>query len=186
MVKKLKEMAEEQAASAAGRFDSALAGSVRQSAQQIWLAGLGAFSKAQAEGGKVFESLVKDGLSMQRKTQSAAEEKLGEVASKMSSVAGEVQAKAGQQWGKLETIFEERVAKAMGKLGVPTAIDVDALSQRIDALSAKVAKLTPKPAAVKRVAAKSALAKSAAPPKSALKAVAKAPAGKRAAAGKAA
>ena len=74
MVKKLKQMASKQAAS--GMFDSALAGSVKESAQQIWLAGMGAFSKAQEEGTKVFESLVKEGLSMQRKTQSAAEDKI--------------------------------------------------------------------------------------------------------------
>jgi len=73
MVKKLKQMAEKKAASAAGMFDSALAGAVKDSAQQIWLAGMGAFSKAQAEGGKVFEALVKEGTSLQRKTQAVAE-----------------------------------------------------------------------------------------------------------------
>ena len=52
-----------------------------------------------------------------------------------------MQAKAGQHWDKLETIFEERTAKALGKLGVPSAKDVDALSARIDALSAQIAKL---------------------------------------------
>ena len=52
-----------------------LSDAVKESAQQIWLAGLGAFSKAQAEGGKVFEALVKEGVNMQRKTQTVAEEK---------------------------------------------------------------------------------------------------------------
>ena len=104
MVKKLKQMADKQATSAAGLFDSALAGTVKESAQQIWLAGLGAFSKAQAEGGKVFEALVKEGTSMQRKTQSVAEEKISAVTSRMSNMAGDVTAKAGQQWDKLESI----------------------------------------------------------------------------------
>ena len=122
-------------------FDSALAGQVKDSAQQIWLAGMGAFSRAQAEGTKVFEALVKEGASLQKKTQSAAEEKISEVTSKMSSMAGDVQAKAGQHWDKLESIFEERTAKALNKLGVPSAKDVDALTARIDELSAKVAKL---------------------------------------------
>jgi len=154
MVKKLKQMADKKAASPTGLFDSALAGTVKDSAQQIWLAGLGAFSKAQEEGGKVFDALVKDGLSLQRKTQAVAEEKLGDVTHKMSSMAGDVQAKAGQQWDKLESIFEERVAKAMGKLGVPAATDVDALSKRIDALAAQVAKLSGAPAAKKPAAVK--------------------------------
>lgn len=144
MVKKLKQMAEKQAAGASSLFDNidtaALAGSVKDSAQQIWLAGMGAFSKAQAEGGKVFEALVKEGMNLQRKTQSVAEEKLSEVSTKVSGMASEVQARAGQQWDKLESIFEERTAKALSKLGVPSAKDVAALSARIDELNALVAK----------------------------------------------
>ena len=141
MVKKLKAMADKQkSASGARLFDSALAGSVKESAQQIWLAGMGAFAKAQAEGKQVFEALVKEGSSLQKKTQGVAEEKFGEVTSKMTSMADEVTAKANQQWDKLETIFEERTAKAMRKLGVPSSKDVEALMARIDALSAQVAR----------------------------------------------
>ena len=154
MVKKLKQMAEKQTTSSARVFDSAIAGQVKDSAQQIWLAGMGAFSRAQAEGTKVFEALVKEGASLQKKTQSAAEDKISEVTSKMSTMAGDVQAKAGQHWDKLETIFEDRTAKALNKLGVPSAKDVDALMARIDELSAKVAKLS-KSAAAKTAAAKS-------------------------------
>lgn len=152
MVKKLKQMAEKQAA-APRLFDSTLAAQVKDSAQQIWLAGMGAFSRAQAEGTKVFETLVKEGASLQKKTQSDVEEKLGAVTGKMSSMASDVQAKAGQHWDKLESIFEERTAKALNKLGVPSAKDVDALVARIDELSAKVAKLS-KTAPAKTAAAK--------------------------------
>jgi poly(hydroxyalkanoate) granule-associated protein len=142
MVKKLKQMADKKAASPAGLLDSALAGTVKESAQQIWLAGLGAFSKAQAEGGKVFEALVREGTALQRKTQAVAEEKIGEVTNRMSNMAGDVSSKAGQQWDKLEAIFEERTSKALNKLGVPSSKDVDALIKRIDELSAQVAKLS--------------------------------------------
>ena len=142
MVKKLKQMADKKAASPAGLLDSALVGTVKESAQQIWLAGLGAFSKAQAEGGKVFEALVREGTALQRKTQAVAEEKIGEVTSRMTNMAGDVTAKAGQQWDKLESIFEERTSKALGKLGVPSSKDVDALIKRIDDLAAQVAKLS--------------------------------------------
>ena len=141
MVKRLKAINEKKA-SASGLFDSELASTVKDSAQQIWLAGLGAFSKAQEEGGKVFNALVKEGVTLQRKTQAVAEEKIGEVTNRMTNMAGDVTAKAGQQWDKLETIFEERVSKALNKLGVPSAKDVDALNQRIDTLSAQVAKLS--------------------------------------------
>ncbi|MCI1192983.1 phasin family protein [Calidifontimicrobium sp. SYSU G02091] len=148
MVKKLQKMAQKQkAASSAGLLDSQLAAAVKDSAQQIWLAGMGAFSKAQAEGGKVFETLVKEGLSLQRKTQAVAEERISEVAGKMTAMADGVTAKAGQKWDKLEAIFEERVAKALHRLGVPSSRDVDALIKRIDTLSAQVAAMRKAPAA---------------------------------------
>ena len=67
-----------------------------------------------------------------------AEEKIGEVTGKMSAMAGDVTAKAGQHWDKLESIFEERAAKAMSKLGVPSARTWSALIERIDELSAQL------------------------------------------------
>jgi poly(hydroxyalkanoate) granule-associated protein len=167
MVKKLQKIADKKSPagtpSVAQLFDNQFAASVKDSAAQIWQAGLGAFAKAQGEGGKVFESLVKEGMSIQRKTQAVAEEKLGEVSGKMTKLSEEVQNKAGQQWDRLESIFEERVAKALGKLGVPSSQDVDALIARIDALQASVDKLGGKaPAAKKAAPRKTAAAKRAA------------------------
>lgn len=165
MVKKLQKMAEKKAANpAAGLLDSQLASMVKDSAQQIWLAGMGAFSKAQAEGGKVFETLMKEGMSLQKKTQGLAEDRISAVTSKMTSVADGVSGKAGAQWDKLESIFEERVAKALNKLGVPSRKDIDALIKRIDELNSKMGGAAPKKAAAKPAA------------KAAPKAAAKAPA----------
>jgi poly(hydroxyalkanoate) granule-associated protein len=141
MVKKLQKMAQKKSASPAGLLDSQIAQTVKDSAQQIWLAGLGAFAKAQEEGNKVFEALVKEGVSLQRKTQSVAEERIGDMTGKMSTLAEGVSAKAGQHWDKLESIFEDRVARALNRLGVPAHKDVAELNARIDALSAQVAKL---------------------------------------------
>ena len=132
-----------------------LSSTVKDSAQQIWLAGLGAFAKAQEEGGKVFDALVKEGLSIQRKTQSVAEEKITEATSKMSTMATDITSKASGQWDKLENIFEDRVAKALNKLGVPSAKDVAALSARVDALTKQVQGTKPR-AAAKPVAKKTA------------------------------
>ena len=157
MVKKLKSISEKKSA-AAGLLDSQLASSVKESAQQIWLAGMGAFAKAQEEGGKVFEALVKEGLSLQKKTQGMAEEKISEVTGKMSAMAETVSTRAGQNWDKLESLFEQRTAKALGKLGVPSAKDVQALGARVDELAAALAKLT-RGAPAKKAAAKKAPAK---------------------------
>ena len=147
-------------------------GSVKDSAAQIWQAGLGAFAKAQAEGTKAFEALVKEGTSIQRKTQAAAEEKITEASHRMSAMAGDISSKASGQWDKLENIFEDRVAKALNKLGVPSAKDVNALIARIDELNMSVQNLSAKASAAARPVARKAAAK-AAPP------AAKKPAAKR-------
>jgi poly(hydroxyalkanoate) granule-associated protein len=120
---------------------------IKDSAQQIWLAGLGAFTKAQEEGSKVFDALVKEGAEMQRKTQLAAEEKLAEATHKVTSMASELSTRATGQWDKLETIFEDRVAKAMQRLGVHSAKEVHALAERVEELSKAIEKLSAKPAA---------------------------------------
>lgn len=144
MVKKLQKPTAPKTASEASA--APLASAVKESAQQIWLAGLGAFSKAQQEGSKVFEGLVKEGLSIQRKTQAVAEERIADATSRMSTMANDITSKASGQWDKLETIFEDRVSRTLNKLGVPTAQDIDALIARIDELNRNVQKLQPKAA----------------------------------------
>ena len=105
----------------------------------------------------MFEALVRDGLEIQRKTQAVAEEKMAEAATRMTSMAGDIHSRAGEPWGRLESIFEERVARALQKLGVPSGADLRALNERIDRLasgrpaasgasSAPVASRTPTPA----------------------------------------
>jgi poly(hydroxyalkanoate) granule-associated protein len=107
---------------------------MKESAQQIWLAGLGAFSKAQQEGGKAFETLVKNGIDLQRKTQETAQAKLQEATQKMTGIASELGQKSTGQWDRLETIFEDRVAKALFRMGVPSAEQLQELLTRIEAL----------------------------------------------------
>ena len=156
MVKKISKTADAAAPKAkasigSGLLDSHLAQTIKDSAQQIWLAGQGAFAKAQGEGTKVVDNLIKEGANLQRKTQSAAGEKLGDMASKVTAMAGEVGQKANAQWDKLETIFEERTARALRSLGVPTAKDLAALSARVDALAKAADKAPAKTPAKPRV-----------------------------------
>jgi poly(hydroxyalkanoate) granule-associated protein len=147
MVKKLQKKTAEKTTGAQ------LSGTVKESAQQIWLAGLGAFAKAQEEGGKVFEALVKEGTSIQRKTQAAAEEKISEATNRMATMATDISSRASGQWDKLENIFEDRVSKALNKLGVPSSKDIDVLIARIDELNRNVARLSGKTTASSRKAA---------------------------------
>ena len=120
-----------------------LPGAVKDSAQQIWQAGLASFTRAQAEGSKAFESLVKEGKDIQRKTQSTAEAKMAQAATKMSGMASDISSKASVQLSKLEAMLEASVAKALKKLGVPSSHDVAELIARLDALAQAVHKLSP-------------------------------------------
>ena len=175
MVKKLKTLAKSD--------DKQLADAVRASAQQIWQAGLGAFAKAQEEGGKVFSKLVKEGTDLQKRTQSLAEGKVSDVTDTVSKMAGKVSKQASGSWDKLEQVFEERVSRALASLGVPTHKDVAALTKQVEELSKTVAALSGKTAT--KPAAKTTAKKPAATVKPAAKAgtkpVAKAPAKKAAA-----
>ncbi len=103
------------------------------SARNVWSAGLGAFAKAQAEGNKVFDALVKEGVAIQRKTQALAEDGLTEASKRMVEMTARA-SDGALPWGRLEGIFEERVARALGRLGTPTAQEMAELSKRLDRL----------------------------------------------------
>jgi poly(hydroxyalkanoate) granule-associated protein len=159
MGKKLKALA-------GGLTENQLAVTVKESAQQIWLAGLGAFAKAQEEGNKVFDALVKEGETIQSKTRKMTDEKIAQVAGR-----------AAGTWDRLEQVFEDRVARSLGSLGVPSKKDIEKLSKRVADLTAVVQALTEERA---KPVAKPAVAKAPAKPvakpavKSAAKPVAKA------------
>ena len=124
MAKKLKALA-------GGSTEIQLAETIKNSAHQIWLAGLGAFAKAQEEGTKVFEALVKEGETIQKRTREVAEDKVAEARKAATGT-----------WDKLESVFEERVARALHSLNVPTKKDIDELSARIHELTAATKKLS--------------------------------------------
>jgi len=110
---------------------------MKNSAQQIWQAGLGAFAKAQEEGTKAFETLVKDGSKFQETTLQA-QAKMAEAAAKAGAMASDLGQRASGQFDRLEGIFEERVAKALNSMGLPNAQDMADLQARVDALEAEV------------------------------------------------
>ena len=114
---------------------------VLDSSRQIWLAGLGAFARAQAEGTKVFETLVKQGESLESKTRKAASDTAALARGAAKAKVKEVQKGVGGTWDKLEQVFEKRVERALSKLGVYTQNDVERLSQRVDVLSEAVNEL---------------------------------------------
>ena len=155
-----------QAKPAAGSF----AAPVVDSAREIWLAGLGAFSVAQAESGKMieqgnklFEKLVSEGVKLEKKTRNVAETAVGDIKGEVESKVGAVRKQAVDNWAKLESIFENRVARVLGQLGVPTAEEVNKLSERVQTLSRKVTAISKpaKAARPRKTAAKKSVAKAA-------------------------
>jgi poly(hydroxyalkanoate) granule-associated protein len=112
--------------------------SVLDSSRQIWLAGLGAFSRAQVEGKKVFEALVRQGADLETKTRRVAQDTAAAAQSAAKAKVSEVKQGVGGTWDKLEQVFEDRVARALSKLGVHTQNDVERLTERVDALSEAV------------------------------------------------
>ncbi len=106
-----------------------------------WPPGLGALAKAQQEGVKVFETLIGQGQRLERKTRAAAADTAAAVRDAATAKAREMQQMAGGTWDKLEQVFEDRVARALGKLGIYTQNDVRRLADRVDELSAAVNRL---------------------------------------------
>ena len=160
---------------------SGFAAPVVDSARDIWLAGLGAFTFAQNESGKIieqgnklFEKLVAEGVKLEKKGRNVAESAVGGFRDEVESKVGAVRKQAVDNWDKLETIFENRVARVLGQLGVPTADDVNKLSERVQVLASKVTAMTQSAKPAKPAAAKPAAKKPAAK-----KAVAKKPAAKK-------
>ena len=140
-----------------------LAQAARDSSHRIWLAGLGAFSKAREEGGKVFDALVKEGEAIEAQTRKVAMSTAGFAAEAAKAKAKEMQAMANGTWDKLEQVFEERVARSLRRLGVYRSVDFKVLSDRVNALAQAVDELVQtKPARATRAAPAKRAAKSAA------------------------
>lgn len=121
-------------------METPTATNIRESANRIWLAGLGAFAKTQEEGEKLFQSLVKEGEKVEKQARKAAEARIAEARNKVVEFRG----KANQQIDRLEELFQERVAQALNRLGVPSQQDIQELSRRVEALNESILALKQK------------------------------------------
>jgi poly(hydroxyalkanoate) granule-associated protein len=110
-----------------------------ESSQHIWLAGLGAMAKAQSQGTKAFEALIADGLAFQRKTHTAAQEKIKEATQHLSHLATDFGQQTTGRIDRLEHLFEDRVARALTRLGIPSLADIQALQERVADLENQLA-----------------------------------------------
>ncbi|HEX5961249.1 MAG TPA: phasin family protein [Rhodanobacteraceae bacterium] len=111
---------------------------VMDSAQQIWLAGLGALSRTQQEGGKFFDALVEEGVRIQEKTHAYTQEQVKQARDQATPWMEAARKRTNAAMGKLEHAFDERIARAMKRMDMPSQSDIKALTARIDALTREV------------------------------------------------
>ncbi|MCB1766165.1 MAG: phasin family protein [Candidatus Competibacteraceae bacterium] len=113
--------------------------------RQIWLAGLGAFARAQNEGGKVFDTLVQAGQAIDSQTKKAVHAKTAQLKESIEAAhenAAAIRGKVAGSWSKLEEVFQARTARALSQLGVPTQEDIQQLFQQVEQLNQNIQELT--------------------------------------------
>lgn len=111
---------------------------IRGSANQIWLAGLAAFEKAQAEGSKVFDTLVQEGEAVEARSKKLAS---GRLEAAKARVHGATTKAVGGTVDKLEQVFQDRVSRSLKSLGVPSHSDLERLTKQVEELRQAVAEI---------------------------------------------
>ncbi len=118
---------------------------IKESAHKIWLAGLGALATAEEEGGKLFKNLVKKGEDFEKRGKKAMKSVREQVEEKVEDAVET----AESTWTKLGDSFDGKVAGTLKRLGVPTRIEIQKLTRRVEELTRKVDELKPRAAAPK-------------------------------------
>lgn len=121
--------------------DQPLSDNVRDFARQIWLAGLGAFARAQQEGGRLFETLVQEGQAVDQRMRQNVQARSAQAQDEVDVVKGKVEVLRDQAtgtWNKLEAVFQARVARALRRLGVPTQDDMQQLFRQVEQLNQNI------------------------------------------------
>ncbi|HEU4590993.1 MAG TPA: phasin family protein [Steroidobacteraceae bacterium] len=132
----------------AARLRAAVANTQEQmldTVHQVWLAGLGAFSKAQRGAPKLFDELVKEGARVHSSARKSADKAVRSVVMRAQTAiegrVGSARAKAADTLENLEKVFQSRVQRALHQMGVPGTRDIEKLSARVNALNTSIEKL---------------------------------------------
>src|SRR3546814_7960322 len=96
-----------------------LSKTLSESAQQIWLAGVGAFGRAQAEGTKLLEGRVKEGLNLEQTARRFADNRGDVVRDVVENRVNQARERATDTWDRVAKVFAERGQRALTKLDVP-------------------------------------------------------------------
>ena len=105
---------------------------LKESAHEIWLAGLGAFALAGEEGGRLFKSLVKKGEGMEKVNKA----RINQLAGRVDGLRGGARTAVA----RVQAPIEAGMTNAMHRLGVPTRKEIATLTKRVEELTRVVAK----------------------------------------------
>ena len=106
---------------------------IRKYTHQIWLAGLGAFARAEEEGSGFFDALVEAGREVERHTKDKTESRVEEIKERVRHHTGETME-------KMEKAFDDRLNKALSRLGLPNKREVEELEKRVHELTSALSK----------------------------------------------
>ncbi|MBB4708865.1 phasin family protein [Xanthomonas arboricola] len=109
-----------------------------ESAQTVWLAGLGALGRVQSEGGKLFDSLVREGAAYERSGQRKAAESVDELREGVETQFEQARDTAVRGWDKLGKAFDERVKGVLRTLNIPEQDELENLRREVESLKAQV------------------------------------------------
>ena len=118
-----------------------------------------AYHHGQVPDHGLFDALVKEGQTIHSRTRKVAQSKVTEMTTTLGMMATKATNQASGSWDKLEQVFEDRVARALNRIGVPTNTDINNLAKRVEELTASVQKLTGTPAKPAKKAARRTAAK---------------------------
>ena len=115
-----------------------LARSLGESAQHVWMAGIGALGRAQTEGSRLFASLVEEGEELERRARTAASDRADDVMEAVGSGVDDVRGRAEDTWERWEKALDERMQRALSRMGVPSRDDVSELERKVGTLEAEL------------------------------------------------
>jgi poly(hydroxyalkanoate) granule-associated protein len=106
---------------------------LKESAEKIWLAGLGAFERMKTDGPRMFETLVEQGRNMSAQAKDAADKALRSMR--------EANFESGGKWDKFQQDMQERFSKSLGNLGVSSTKQMETLAQQVAELNEQMRNL---------------------------------------------
>lgn len=103
---------------------------VKNTINNVWLAGLGVASLAQKETVKAYDSLIKEGKTLEKKSKKTAKDVSGQAEKRLNKIRNV----ANKQFNKVENLFETRIESVLKKFEIPTTKDINSLSKKVDSL----------------------------------------------------